>query len=68
MGGAIGASAMGRDNIISFDIGGTSFDVSVVVNKKIETTVESMVEGFPALTPTVNIVSIGAGGGRSCMG
>lgn len=63
VGGAIGASAMGRDNIISFDIGGTSFDVSVVVNKKIETTVESMVEGFPALTPTVNIVSIGAGGG-----
>lgn len=63
VGGAIGASAMERDNIISFDIGGTSFDVSVVVNKKIETTVESMVEGFPALTPTVNIVSIGAGGG-----
>lgn len=63
VGGAIGASVMNRDNIISFDIGGTSFDVSVVLDSKIETTVESVVEGFPALTPTINIVSIGAGGG-----
>lgn len=63
VGGAIGASVIDRDNIIGFDIGGTSFDVSVVVDNRIETTLESEIEGFPALTPTVNVFSIGAGGG-----
>lgn len=63
VGGAIGASAIDRDNIIGFDIGGTSFDVSLVINKRIETTVESEIEGFPILAPTVNVFSIGAGGG-----
>lgn len=63
VGGAIGASAIERDNIIGFDIGGTSFDVSLVINKRIETTVESEIEGFPILAPTVNVFSIGAGGG-----
>lgn len=63
VGGAIGASAIDRENLIGFDIGGTSFDVSLVVGGRIETTVETEVEGFPALTPTVNVYSIGAGGG-----
>ena len=63
VGGAIGASVIKRDNIIGFDIGGTSFDVSVIVNNTIETTLKSQIEGFPALTPTVNVFSIGAGGG-----
>ena len=63
VGGAIGASFIDRRNIIGFDIGGTSFDVSVVVDGSIETTLESTIEGFPALTPTVNVFSIGAGGG-----
>ncbi|WP_147539080.1 hydantoinase/oxoprolinase family protein [Anaerotruncus rubiinfantis] len=63
VGGAIGASAYNRKNFIGIDMGGTSFDVSMVVDGKIETTVESTVEGFPLLTPTVNISSIGAGGG-----
>ena len=63
VGGAIGASVIDRDNIIGFDIGGTSFDVSIVINNRIESTVESTIEGFPVLTPTVNVFSIGAGGG-----
>jgi len=63
VGGAIGATVVNRDNIIGFDIGGTSFDVSIVINGQIETTVESEIEGFPVLAPTVNIFSIGAGGG-----
>ena len=63
VGGAIGASVINRDNIIGFDIGGTSFDVSIVVNNRIETTVEAEIEGFPVLAPTVNVFSIGAGGG-----
>lgn len=63
VGGAIGASVMERNNLIGFDIGGTSFDVSIVVDKQIETTVEAQIEGFPILAPTVNVFSIGAGGG-----
>lgn len=63
VGGAIGASVIDRDNIIGFDIGGTSFDVSIVVNNRMETTVEAEIEGFPVLAPTVNVFSIGAGGG-----
>lgn len=63
VGGAIGASVMNRNNLIGFDIGGTSFDVSIVVDRRIETTVEAQIEGFPILAPTVNVFSIGAGGG-----
>lgn len=63
VGGAIGASVIKRNNLIGFDIGGTSFDVSIVVDNRIETTVEAEIEGFPILAPTVNVFSIGAGGG-----
>lgn len=63
VGGAIGASVINRKNLIGFDIGGTSFDVSIVVDSRIETTVEAEIEGFPILAPTVNVFSIGAGGG-----
>lgn len=63
VGGAIGASVIDRKNLIGFDIGGTSFDVSIVVDGRMETTVEAEIEGFPILAPTVNVFSIGAGGG-----
>ena len=52
VGGAIGASVINRDNLIGFDIGGTSFDVSIIVNNRMETTVEAEIEGFPVLAPT----------------
>ena len=63
VGGAIGGTVCGRDNIIGVDMGGTSFDVSLIINGQCELQVESNVEGFPALVPTVNIFSVGAGGG-----
>lgn len=63
VGGAIGASHSGRGNAIGIDMGGTSFDVSLIVDGRIETAVEAEVEGFPLLAPTVNIISVGAGGG-----
>jgi len=63
VGGAIGGTGCGRKNVIGIDMGGTSFDVSLIVDGQTEITVESIVEGFPALVPTVNIFSIGAGGG-----
>lgn len=63
VGGTIGAAAYERDNLIAIDMGGTSFDVSLIIHGKAETTVETMVEGFPVLTSSVNVSSIGAGGG-----
>ncbi len=63
VGGTIGAGAFDRDNLICVDMGGTSFDVSLVIDGQSETVVESDVEGFPALVPSVNIISVGAGGG-----
>jgi len=67
VGGAIGAVELsrriGRHNLICVDMGGTSFDVSLVIDGKAETVTETVVEGFPLLLPVVNIFSIGAGGG-----
>jgi N-methylhydantoinase A len=44
-------------------MGGTSFDVGLVVNGVPDVTTETYLEGFPVLMPIVNIHSIGAGGG-----
>ena len=67
VGGAIGGKAIGdltgRSNILTIDMGGTSFDVSMVVDGELEVTTETEIEGFPLLTSIVNIHTIGAGGG-----
>ncbi len=67
VGGAIGGirlSKLTRDeNLICVDMGGTSFDVSLVVDGKPDVTAETQLEGFPIMTPMVNIHTIGAGGG-----
>jgi N-methylhydantoinase A len=44
-------------------MGGTSFDVSLVINGQPDVTSETYLEGFPVLMPIVNIHTIGAGGG-----
>lgn len=63
VGATIGAQTLGNPNLINIDMGGTSFDVSIIKNGEVETTTESTVAGFPALVPSINIVSVGAGGG-----
>ena len=67
VGGAIGsvtiADSAGYKNIICADLGGTSFDVSLIINGKPDVTAETNLEGFPILSPMVNIHTIGAGGG-----
>jgi len=45
------------------DMGGTSFDVSLIVSGKPEVSTEASLDGFPLLMPIVNIHTIGAGGG-----
>ncbi len=67
VGGAIGnntlSQLLGYPNLIGVDMGGTSYDVSMVVDGKPDVSTETDLEGFPVLTPMVNIYTIGAGGG-----
>lgn len=63
LGGVALARLLGRQNLICIDMGGTSFDVSLVVDGKPDVSTEASLEGFPLLMPVVNIHTIGAGGG-----
>ena len=55
--------AIDRPNVIAFDMGGTSTDVSVILNGQPRLTAESEIERHPISIPTIDIHSIGAGGG-----
>jgi len=57
------SDTLGYKNLIGVDMGGTSYDVSMVINGQPDVTTETIFEGFPLLTPMVNIYTIGAGGG-----
>lgn len=65
--GVIAAVNIGRqcncDKIITFDMGGTSADISLIENYQAQISNERLVEGYPARIPMINIVTIGAGGG-----
>jgi N-methylhydantoinase A len=63
MGGVAVARLLDRPNLICVDMGGTSFDVSLVVDGKPDVSSETYLEGFPLLMSVVNIHTIGAGGG-----
>ena len=64
--GVIGAQAMARlsgyERIITFDMGGTSTDVSLI-DGVIGTTNESLVGDLPVRLPVLDIHTVGAGGG-----
>ncbi|MFB0564063.1 MAG: hydantoinase/oxoprolinase family protein [Candidatus Aminicenantaceae bacterium] len=65
-GGVVGASRLaglaGFKNIITFDMGGTSTDVSLV-DGEIRRTNESIIGDFPVRIPIIDIHTVGAGGG-----
>lgn len=67
VGGCIAGMALskstGRPNLLCVDMGGTSFDLSLVVNGAATTNLEAKLEGFPVLMPVVDIQTIGTGGG-----
>ncbi len=63
MGGVSLARLTGQANLICIDMGGTSFDVSLIVDGEADVSTEASLEGFPLLMPVVNIHTIGAGGG-----
>ncbi|NQE45558.1 hypothetical protein C5S31_06010 [ANME-1 cluster archaeon GoMg2] len=57
------AELIGIDKLITFDMGGTSADVSTVVNGNLSWTSEGSIDGLPLKMPVVDIVTVGAGGG-----
>lgn len=63
VGGAYIAEVLGRENLLTFDIGGTSLDACVIEGGTAVVTHEAELEHFPLLIPTYDIRTIGAGGG-----
>ncbi|MGH2550989.1 MAG: hydantoinase/oxoprolinase family protein, partial [Thermomicrobiales bacterium] len=66
-GGAIGAAYLseqiGMPNLVTGDVGGTSYDVSVVVGSKTMLRTEHDILGYAAKVSSVDVRSVGAGGG-----
>jgi N-methylhydantoinase A len=66
-GGAMAALGLSRvlaePNVVAVDMGGTSFDVSVVRDDRIEIVTQSEIDRLPVRVPMVEIRTIGAGGG-----
>ena len=73
VGGVIGAAAlgkiMGEENIITFDVGGTTAKTSLINKGEVKITTDYKLEwthhfaGYPVKCPVVDIIEIGAGGG-----
>ncbi|HZC06557.1 MAG TPA: hydantoinase/oxoprolinase family protein [Ktedonobacterales bacterium] len=62
VGAAFMAEASGFDEIISFDMGGTSTDVAHVAGAIAQTS-EGSIGGYPMRLPMIDIHTVGAGGG-----
>ncbi len=66
-GGVESASFLGKltgiKNIIAVDMGGTSYDISILPQGRIPTTHESIIDDQMNAADVVDVISIGAGGG-----
>ena len=65
--GVVGAhyitALAGENDLITMDVGGTSTDISLVVDGKFEASDEKTISGYPVRIPSIDISTIGAGGG-----
>lgn len=65
--GVMGCVQMSRwlelPNVIGIDMGGTSFEASVITGGEAVTTPSTEIHGYPLLVPVVELATIGAGGG-----
>jgi N-methylhydantoinase A len=65
--GVVGASRVaalaGIENAIAFDMGGTSTDVCAIVDGEATRSAERLVGGLPIRLPTLDVHTVGAGGG-----
>lgn len=57
------SAELGMGNLIAVDMGGTSYDVSIVDDGAIRLVTEGKVDGLPVRLPMIEIRTIGAGGG-----
>jgi N-methylhydantoinase A len=66
-GGAVGAARVaalaGVESAISLDMGGTSTDVCLIADGRVERTAEREVGGLPIRLPSLDLHTVGAGGG-----
>jgi N-methylhydantoinase A len=66
-GGALGsltiAKTLNAPALVSVDMGGTSFDVSVVRDNRIDIVTQGEIDHVPVRVPMIEIRTIGAGGG-----
>jgi len=67
VGGVIGSQYMGEvlgyKNVITTDVGGTTFDVGMIYEGRVDYAADPSVEQYSLKMPCVDITSIGAGGG-----
>ena len=65
--GAEGAGELSRKlnniNMVTADVGGTSFDTCLIINGRPQIQYEGTIVGLPVQSPWVDVRSIGAGGG-----
>src|SRR6185437_9061032 len=65
--GAEGAAELARNldlgDVITADVGGTSFDTCLITGGRPQVMYEGKIVGLPVQTPWVDVRSIGAGGG-----
>ncbi|WP_312911206.1 hydantoinase/oxoprolinase family protein [Natronosalvus caseinilyticus] len=69
--GVVGAAATaeaavadaGLEGLVTFDMGGTSSDVSLVRDGEVSRTTSAEIAGHPIATPMVDVTTVGSGGG-----
>ncbi|MEV0595918.1 hydantoinase/oxoprolinase family protein [Nonomuraea cavernae] len=57
------ARTLGRPNVIATDVGGTSFDVGLIIDGRTQRATRPMVHRHALAIPVVEVESIGTGGG-----
>jgi N-methylhydantoinase A len=63
VGAALAARAAGVEDAVSLDMGGTSTDVALISGGEVERGAERIVAGYPVRLPSVDLQTVGAGGG-----
>jgi len=66
-GGVVGAAYLGQlsgfEDLLTFDMGGTSTDVAPIADGQASTTTDTVIAGVPIKLPMVNVHTVSAGGG-----
>ena len=63
IGGRATGTAVGHEDLITLDVGGTSSDIALVSGAKPLLRAEGLIDGFPVRVPMVDVNAVGAGGG-----